>query len=122
MEQQDDDKHGLKEWKRRLNECNGCIFYVVDANDQIVGFVFVHDHATMVKTTHIWIAGTLPSARRKGVMKSLFEHCHSVYANQDRITVNTFPTRFPNMPFFLASMNYKLTSMQADKHLYHKQL
>ncbi|OQR92380.1 hypothetical protein ACHHYP_03729 [Achlya hypogyna] len=114
----EDETHGLPAWRSRVETMGGRIYFVEGSDGAVLGFVFVHDHATRPKTTHIWIAGTHPSARRSGIMRHLFQHCRNECASQDFLTVNTYPDKFPNMPPFLAVLGYNRIDIEGDKHCY----
>ncbi|KDO24391.1 hypothetical protein SPRG_10468 [Saprolegnia parasitica CBS 223.65] len=119
----EDEKHGLAEWRRRLRAMHGRIFYVQANDGSVLGFVFVHAHATSAKTMHVWIAATHPCARRQGVMRRLFQHCRRIFGGDHaRLTVNTFPARFPHMPPFLTALGYAPIGIQGEKHCYALQL
>ena len=104
-------------WVKHIMDDNGEITYysINDNNDQkteysIAGFTFTYQRSSSLNQIHIWIAGCAKNFRRQGIMNSLFEVLENNAVNNTYsiITVNTYPTRFVNMPLFLASRNYTI--------------
>jgi hypothetical protein len=90
-------------WKTRLVESQGEILYcTTEGSDAVMGFIFVHDRDI---NRHIWLAVTNPDFLRRGVMSSLFADFETKSAGR-RLTVNTYPKRFANMPLFLESRQF----------------
>lgn len=74
-------------WRNKSPEC-----YMNE-----MGFAaLVKDH-TETSTWHIWLCGTLPQYRGKGVLTSLLMRFFHVHDDVNILTVCTYPKRFPAM-------------------------
>ena len=108
--------YDIKEWLNRLQLHNGEIIYYKDpVNGLIGGFLFLYQRSDDPAEQHIWIAGCRSQLRRQGVMSQLF-----IFAEKRKrdagiktLTVNTYPLKFPNMPYFLGSQQYEVYSRVA---------
>lgn len=100
----------IEEWLHRLRNADGEIVYAVDDTGRTVAFVFVfqRDPADRAQR-HIWIAGCREDCRQKGAMREVFEYTEKKYLQMGVtcLTVNTYPSRFVNMPKFLASRGFQ---------------
>ncbi len=116
----------FEEWLFRLQNLGGQITYTTFQLN-IVGFVFTYIRNNVVNSLqrHIWLAATDPLHRRAGIMKALFKTTESAFVGL-MLTVNTYPSKFPNMPKFLESQGYVCFDIHicekenAQKHCYSK--
>jgi GNAT superfamily N-acetyltransferase len=103
----------LSEWLIRLNEKSGEIIIHRDlSSGEVTAFLFTFRRSPDPDVLHIWIAGCSAQHRRKGIMNSLFEEVERRTLRQGykKLTVNTYPEKFVNMPHFLNSRNYIVIS------------
>jgi GNAT superfamily N-acetyltransferase len=110
----------IKEWMMRLNMNRGEIIYHTDDSGNPVAFMFIFQRSSNHQQLHIWIAGCQREYRRHGLMAKLFAFAEERKANQGirSLTVNTYPSKFVNMPMFLTSRQFEHveTTPTSDAH------
>lgn len=107
--------NNIDHWMDRLqNKCGEILHCYLPTTNEIVAFSFTckHNYDVSVKdedkSYHVWIAGCLPSYRRQGLMSQLFDMIYQRSARKgfQRLTVNTYPLRFKDMPNFLEKQGF----------------
>ncbi len=110
----------FSEWIERLDNKHGEILYAelpsIDSSDKIrvAGFIFSYVRDNCNDSRHIWLAITNPLYLRLGIMSKIFRILDINYPSIE-LTVNTYPNKFPNMPYFLEHCGYHLI----EKHCAH---
>lgn len=88
----------------------GGILLAAFIKDQIAGYVFAYERQPKTKNIHCWMAGVKKEFRRRGVLKKLMAQLTKVARKKGykRLTINTYPKRFPHMFNFLTTHGYNL--------------
>lgn len=102
--------HDLRVWKEFLDQ--GAVVLGAYADDRLGGFVFVKREAS--DHFHIWLAGVLPEMRRQGLLRSLLKKVETISHEEGvtRLTINTYPKRFPEMYQLLPSFGFQVDRME----------
>ena len=108
----------INQWTDKLANHHGEIIYHEMESGEITAFAFTYQRSTESHQIHVWIAGCDPKFRRKGIMARLFQsvEAQSVQQGYEKITVNTYPARFVNMPSFLESQNFMIANRSQENN------
>jgi GNAT superfamily N-acetyltransferase len=97
--------YSKEDWAKRIE--NGLLLLAYD-QEKIIGFAI--SYKTNDLTFHIWNVGVLEEYRGKGIWSGFFKQIaeHARLLGMNKLTLNTYKTKFPNMYQFVTSHNFNL--------------
>lgn len=98
--------HDPNDWKQKISQ-NGLLITAVSGS-RVCGFAicYIKEQGSL----HIWNVGVSKDYRNKGIWKSMYEMILDFAKKKGikRLTLNTYPARFPNMYKFVQKNNFML--------------
>jgi hypothetical protein len=105
--QEESPPESSERWKLNLEEREGRLYLCYEETiNQLAGLVFTY---RKVDSTHVWLVIASSEFRRRGVMKlmmSAVQRYEEKTGTRKILTVNTIPSKFPNMPSALSTLGF----------------
>ena len=99
-------------------------YLIANVIDLPAGYMIGYDRDDAPHTMHIWLNGTVPEYRGKGIFRellaALLKEAHK--RGCERVTVKSDERRFPSMIAALKSSGFKLIEQQGDSVRYELRL
>lgn len=98
--------HDLNDWKQKVN--NAGLLITAISGTQVCGFAICY--IKEAGSLHIWNVGVKLEFRKQGIWIKMFELIKDYARTQNikRLTLNTYPARFPGMYKFVSENRFNL--------------